>query len=308
MSDLQAMDGTVAPRAASVPRRAARKKRVSIARIGIYAFLIIMLIYFLVPIYIMVTTSLKDMDQIRAGNVLALPRNPSFAAWVHAWSTACTGLNCNGISVGFWNSVKITVPAVFFSVIIGGITGYTLSFWRFRGANLLFGIMVLAIFIPYQVFIFPMVRMTAALGLFGTLHGIVLIHVIFGLPITTLMFRNYYAGLPEELVKAARVDGAGYFTIFRRIVLPLSTPMIIVAVIWSATGVWNDFLMGQVFAGRPAQPMTVQLNNIINTQEGAREYNMEMAATLLTALVPLVIYFVSGKWFVRGIAGGAVKG
>lgn len=285
-----------------------RRKSMTVGRIGLYAFLIIAALYFLAPIYILVSTSLKDMSEIRAGNVLALPLHPGFAAWAHAWLTACTGLDCNGINVGFWNSVKITVPTVILSVFVGAITGYTLSFWKFKGTDLLFGVLVMAIFIPYQVFIYPMVRLSAGLGLYGTLHGIIIIHTIFGMPITTLMFRNYYATLPKELFKAARIDGAGFFQIFFRIILPMSTPIIVVAVIWQATGVWNDFLMGSVFAGRANQPMTVQLNNIINTQEGAREYNMEMAATLLTAMVPLAIYFLSGKWFVRGITGGAVKG
>jgi glucose/mannose transport system permease protein len=302
------MTTTAATAATAALPRLRRRKPLSIARIGIYGFLVIAALFFLAPIYIMVATSLKAMPEIRDGNVLALPRDPSFAAWGHAWFSACTGLSCNGIGVGFWNSVKITVPAVALSVFVGAVTGYTLSFWRFRGTNLVFGILVLSVFVPYQVFVFPLVSLSAAFGLYGTLHGIVLIHMIFGMPITTLMFRNYYAGLPVELIKAARVDGAGYIRIFFQIILPMSGPIVIVAVIWQATGVWNDFLFGSVFAGRANQPMTVQLNNIISSQMGVREYNMEMAATLLTAVVPLVVYLVSGKWFVRGITSGAVKG
>jgi glucose/mannose transport system permease protein len=286
----------------------ARKPGIPIHRIGIYAFLLISVVFFLVPIYLMIATSVKGMPEIRAGNGLSWPIAPSFDAWVAAWSTACTGSVCEGISPGFWNSVKITIPAVILSCSIGAITGYTLSFWRFRGMNIVFGILVVAIFIPYQVFIFPMVSIFAAMGLYGNIAGVIFIHVIFGMPITTLMFRNYYASLPLELIKAARVDGAGYFRIFLQIILPLSPPIIVVAVIWQATGVWNDYLFGLVFAGTDNQPMTVQLNNIIQSQMGAREYNMEMAATLLTALVPLSIYLLSGKWFVRGIVGGAIKG
>lgn len=285
-----------------------RWRDIPIARIGIYAFLVISALFFLLPIYIMVVTSIKPMDEIRAGNALTLPLQPGFGPWIKAWTQACTGIDCNGISSGFWNSVKITVPSVLLSVFIGSVTGYTMSFWRFRGMNLLFGVLVVAIFIPYQVFVFPLIRLSAGLGFYGTLHGIVLIHVVFGLPITTLMFRNYYASLPLELIKAARIDGAGYFRIFAQIVLPLSTPIIVVAVIWQSTTVWNDYLFGMVFAGRSNLPMTVQLNNIINTQMGVREYNMEMAATLLAALLPLAIYLLSGKWFVRGITSGAIKG
>jgi glucose/mannose transport system permease protein len=294
--------------ATSLERAVPRRKPIPIARVGIYLFLIISALFFLVPIYLMVATSLKGMPEIRASNGLAWPIAPSFDAWVTAWSSACTGYACTGISPGFWNSVKITIPAVTISCLVGAITGYTLSFWRFKGMNLVFGILVIAIFIPYQVFVFPMVTIFATLGLYGKLHGIILIHVIFGMPITTLMFRNYYASLPTELIKAARVDGASYFRIFFEIILPLSPPIIIVAVIWQATGVWNDYLFGLVFAGTENYPMTVQLTNILQSQMGVREYNMEMAATLLTALVPLAIYLLSGKWFVRGIVGGAVKG
>ncbi|WP_394706178.1 carbohydrate ABC transporter permease [uncultured Martelella sp.] len=278
------------------------------ARIGIYAFLVISALFFLLPIYIMIVTSIKPMVEIRGGNALAWPVDWSFAPWVKAWTQACTGIDCNGISSGFWNSVKITIPAVILSVLVGSVTGYTMSFWNFRSMNLVFGVLVVAIFIPYQVLVFPLIRLSAAFNIYGTLHGIVLIHVIFGLPITTLMFRNYYASLPRELIKAALIDGAGYFRIFVQIILPLSPPIIVVAIIWQTTTVWNDYLFGMVFAGRDNLPMTVQLNNIINTQMGVREYNMEMAATILAALVPLAIYLLSGKWFVRGITSGAVKG
>jgi glucose/mannose transport system permease protein len=277
-------------------------------RVAIYAFLLLCVVHFLVPIYIMVATSLKPMAEIRGGNALALPMAPEFSAWIAAWSTACTGSVCTGISSSFWNSVKITVPSVLISCLIGAVTGYTLSFWRFRGLNLVFGVLLLVIFVPYQVFVFPLIQLSALVGFYGTLPGIILIHVIFGLPITTLMFRNYYASLPIELIKAARVDGAGYYRIFFQIVLPLSPPIIVVAVIWQATAVWNDYLFGMVFAGRHNQPMTVALNSIMHSQMGVREYNIEMAATLITTLVPLAIYLLSGKWFVRGITSGAVKG
>jgi glucose/mannose transport system permease protein len=217
-------------------------------------------------------------------------------------------LQCSGIQVGFWNSVRIVVPSVLLSVLVGAINGYTLSFWRFRGANLAFGILLFGMFIPYQVFVFPLVRIYAFFGLYGTLTGIVMIHIIFGMPITTLMFRNYYATLPLELFKAARVDGAGFVRIFFQIMLPMSKPIIVVALIWQTTGVWNDYLFGLVFAGRENLPMTTQLNNLIASELGAHEYNVDMAATMLTALVPLLVYFLSGKWFVRGIVTGAVKG
>jgi len=204
--------------------------------------------------------------------------------------------------------VLITVPAVALSILAGALLGYCISMWRTKGSNLLFGLLLAGAFLPYQVFIYPLVRISAYLSIYGSLINIIAVHVIFGLPVMTLLFRNYFASVPTELFKAARVDGAGFWRIFLTIMLPMSTPMVIVAVILQVTGIWNDFLLGTVFAGQANWPMTVQLNNIVNTTQGTRAYNVDMAATILTAAVPLVIYFVSGRWFVRGIAAGAVKG
>jgi len=295
------MSGPVTPRG---PRPA----RTSPARWGLYAFLLITALFFLAPLYVMLVTSLKSMDEIRQGNIVALPVSLTLEPWIKAWSSACTGLNCTGIRVGFFNSVKILVPSVFVSIIIGSLTGYALSFWRVRGATLLFGAMMSVAFIPYQIFIYPLVRVFSFVGLGQSLLTIVIIHTIFGLPTMTLLFRNYFASLPPELFKAARVDGAGFYQIYARIMMPMATPMIIVAIILQVTGIWNDFILGLVFAGRENLPMTVQLNNIVNSTQGERAYNVDMAATMLTALLPLIVYFGSGRWFVRGIAAGAVKG
>ena len=285
-----------------------RPRRLSPARIGVYLLLASAALFFLLPIYIMVATALKTMPEIRGGSSLAWPSAPDAAAWFKAWSAACIGLDCNGIRVGFWNSVRIVAPSVALAVALGAVNGYCLSFWRFRGANLLFAIMLFGIFIPYQIFVFPLIGIAARLGLYGRLPGIVLVHVVFAMPIMTLMFRNYFATLPIEIFKAARVDGAGFWRIFFSIMLPMASPIIVVAVIWQATASWNDYLLGLVFAGRENLPMTAQLNLLVSAEMGAHEYNVDMAATLQTALVPLVIYFVSGKWFARGIAAGAVKG
>ena len=283
-------------------------KAFSAARLGIYGFLIISALFFLLPLYVMIVTSLKDMSEVRQGNLLSLPMAPTIAAWVKAWSSACTGLTCNGISVGFFNSVKILLPSVTASIAVGAVTGYALSLWRPRGAALLFGILMAVAFVPYQVFLFPLVRMFSFVGLNSSLPGIIVVHTIFGLPTMTLIFRNYFAGIPLELMKAARVDGAGFWRIFGTIMLPMAVPIIVVAIILQVTGIWNDFIFGLVFAGRENFPMTVQLNNVVNSTQGEREYNVDMAATILTALVPLAVYFISGRWFVRGIAAGAVKG
>jgi glucose/mannose transport system permease protein len=278
------------------------------ARFGLYAFLLISALFFLTPLYVMAVTSLKDMPEIRQGNLLGLPVAPSLDAWVKAWSSACTGLSCNGIQVGFWNSIRILVPSVVVSISVGAVTGYALSFWRPRGGALLFGMMMAVAFVPYQVFIYPLVRIFSQAGLNNSLAGIVIVHTIFGLPTMTLIFRNHFAALPIELFKAARVDGAGFWRIFTTIMLPMAVPIVVVAMILQVTGIWNDFILGLVFAGRSNLPMTVQLNNVVNSTMGERTYNVDMAATLLTALVPLAVYFVSGRWFVRGIAAGAVKG
>jgi glucose/mannose transport system permease protein len=288
--------------------RGRRPRRLTPARAGIYAFLIICALFFLTPLYVMLATSLKAMPEIRAGNILGPPTAPALTAWGKAWFSACTGLTCNGIRVGFVNSLRILIPSVIVSIAVGAVTGYALSFWRPRGAMLLFGVLIAVAFIPYQVFIYPLVRIFSHLGINNSIPGIVLIHTIFGLPTMTLIFRNHFTALPEELFRAARVDGAGFWRIFGEIMLPMALPIIVVAIILQVTGIWNDFIFGLVFAGRDNLPMTVQLNNIVNSTQGEREYNVEMAATLLTATVPLVVYFVSGRWFVRGIAAGAVKG
>lgn len=279
-----------------------------LGRLGLYSFLLISALYFLAPLYVIVATSMKTMAEIRWGDMLALPETLNFQFWQHAWSSSCTGLNCEGLKAGFWNSIRILIPSVVLSVFIGALNGYALSFWRPKGANLLMAILVCGAFIPYQVMLYPLVRITNALEVYGSLQGIVLVHLIFSLPMTTLIFRNYYLTLPHELFKAARVDGAGFWRIYISIVLPLSVPMLAVATILQVTNIWNDFLLGLIFAGKENLPMTVQLNNIVNSQLAERTYNTDMSATLLTAAVPLLVYFFSGKYFIRGIASGAVKG
>ena len=278
------------------------------ARIGLYVFLVTAALAFLLPLYVMVATSIKPMEEIRLGNLFSLPVRLTLQPWAQAWMSACTGLECGGIRVGFMNSVSIVVPSTVLSILLGALNGYALSFWRPRGAQVFFIVLLTGAFIPYQVMLFPLIRALAAMGLFGTLPGIVLIHTLFGMPVMTLLFRNYYAGVPHELFMAARIDGGGFWRIFVQLMLPMSLPIVVVAVIMQVTAIWNDFLLGLVFAGHDWLPMTVQLNNIINTTTGERLYNVNMAATLLTSLVPLTVYLVSGRWFVRGIAAGAVKG
>lgn len=280
----------------------------SVARLGLYFFLGVSALFFAIPLFIIVSTSLKSADEVRQGTIFDLPHALDFSAYAKAWFSVCTGLACDGLHVGFWNSVRILVPSTVLSILVGALNGCALAQWRSKYSDAVLTAMMIGGFIPFQVILYPLVKILSAAGLFGTLPGIILIHVLFGLPLMTLIFRNFYASIPDELIKAARVDGAKFFRIFFQILLPMSFNIIIVALILQITWIWNDYLLGLIFAGQENLPMTVQLNNIVNTTTGTVEYNVNMAATLLTAIPPLVIYFVSGRYFVRGIAAGAVKG
>ncbi len=284
------------------------KRIFSRTNIMLYGTLLVVSIYYLLPLYVMVVTSLKGMPEIRLGNIFAPPLEVTFEPWVKAWSEACTGINCDGLSRGFWNSVKILVPSCALSIAVASVNGYALARWKFKGSELFFSILIVGAFIPYQTMLYPLVIILRELGLMGKLGGLVLVHTVFGMPILTLLFRNYFAGIPEDLFKAARVDGAGFWGIYFRIMLPMSLPIFVVALILQVTGIWNDFLFGVIYTKPATYPMTVQLNNIVNSVQGIKEYNVNMAATLLTGGVPLILYFISGKLFVRGIAAGAVKG
>ncbi|OWV90778.1 sugar ABC transporter permease [Rhizobium sp. R635] len=308
---LKSVDGGGAPfegKAVSGPSGPKPRPVVSGRNIIIYGTLFVAAVYYLIPLYVMVVTSLKGMPEIRLGNIFSPPMEITFEPWVKAWATACTGLNCDGLSRGFWNSVRITVPSVVVSIAIASVNGYALANWRFKGSEFFFSVLIIGAFIPYQVMIYPIVIILREIGIYGTLTGLVIVHSIFGMPILTLLFRNYFVSLPEELFKAARVDGAGFWQIFLQIMMPMSLPIFVVAMILQVTGIWNDFLFGVVFTRPDTYPMTVQLNNIVNSVQGVKEYNVNMAATILTGLVPLIVYFVSGRLFVRGIAAGAVKG
>lgn len=274
----------------------------------LWAALLLFAAWFLTPLYVMVTTSLKDMDQVRAGSLLSLPTRPGLESWARAWSSACTGTDCGGLKPFFMNSVLMVVPAVLVSTAIGSINGYVLSKWRFRGSETMFALMLFGVFMPMQVVLLPMSQVLGWLGIASSIWGLILVHVVAGIPSTTLFFRNYYVGLPDELIKAAMLDGAGFWKIFTRIILPLSTPILVVTLIWQFTNIWNDFLYGVVFSGADSKPVTVGLNNLANTSSSVKEYNVDMAAALIAALPTLFVYVVAGKYFVRGLTAGAVKG
>ena len=290
------------------PRGPKQRSIFRLSNLVVYGTITILALYYLAPLYVMVVTSLKSMAEVRLGNVFALPVNLTFDPWFKAWSSACTGLKCEGLMGGFMNSVIITVPSVIVSIAIASVNGYALANWPYRGANIFFTILIFGAFVPYQLMLYPIVIILRELGVFGDLAGLVIVHSIFGMPILTLIFRNYFSSLPAELFKAARIDGAGFWGIFFKVMLPMSLPILVVAIILQVTGIWNDFLFGIVYTRPEAYPMTVQLNNIVNSTYGEKEYNVNMAATIITGLVPLTIYFISGKLFVRGIAAGAVKG
>ena len=283
-------------------------KRLTLHRVLLWAALLMFAVWFLTPLYVMVVTSLKDMHQIRSGNLLSLPTDPSFASWAKAWSSACTGIDCGGLKPFFLNSLLMVLPAVAISTAIGSLNGYVLSKWRFRGSEVLFAMLLFGVFMPMQVVLLPMSQVLGWLGIASSIWGLILVHVIAGIPSTTLFFRNYYVGLPDELIKAAMLDGAGFWRIFTRIVLPLSTPIMVVTVIWQFTNIWNDFLYGVVFSGADSKPITVGLNNLANTSSSVKEYNVDMAAAMIAALPTLFVYVVAGKYFVRGLTAGAVKG
>ncbi|HJW10206.1 MAG TPA: carbohydrate ABC transporter permease, partial [Albitalea sp.] len=257
---------------------------------------------------VMLTTSLKDMNQVREGNLLSLPSSPGFASWVKAWSQACTGVDCGGLKPFFINSILMVVPAVLVSTSLGAVNGYVLSKWRFPGSEVMFAMMLFGMFMPFQVVLLPMSQILGYLGIASSIWGLVLVHIIAGLPSTALFFRNYYIGLPDELIKAAMLDGAGFWRIFWRIVIPLSAPIMVVTLIWQFTQIWNDFLFGIVFSGSDSKPVTVGLNNLANTSSAVKEYNVDMAAAMIAALPTLLVYIIAGKYFVRGLTAGAVKG
>ena len=277
-------------------------------RVLIYLVLLLFALFYLLPFVIMVLNSLKPLDEIRGGKMMALPETWTIQPWLSAWSTAQIGVEPTGLKPYFLNSIKMVVPAVTISTILGALNGYVLTKWRFKGSTILFGLMLFACFIPFQIVLIPMAKMLGLLGMAGSTNGLVMVHVVYGLGFTTLYFRNYYQVFPTELIRAAQIDGAGFFRIFWRILLPSSGPIIVVSVIWQFTNIWNDFLFGASFADLDSQPMTVALNNLVSSSTGIKEYNVHFAGAIIAALPTLLVYIVAGRYFVRGLMAGSVKG
>jgi glucose/mannose transport system permease protein len=281
---------------------------IKFSRILIYIVLIIFAVYYLLPLYVMLVNSLKPLEEIRGGGMLYLPSVWTLDPWRAAWSSAQIGVDPSGLRPYFWNSIAMVVPAVLLSTVLGSLNGYVLTKWQFRGHGVVFGLLLLSCFIPFQIVLIPMAKLLGVFGLAGTTSGLVLVHLVYGVGFTTLFFRNYYAAFPTEIIKAAQIDGAGFFRIFWRVLLPSSGPIIVVSVIWQFTNIWNDFLFGASFADFDSTPITVALNNLVNSSTGVKEYNVHFAGAILAALPTLVVYIVSGRYFVRGLMAGAVKG
>jgi glucose/mannose transport system permease protein len=285
-----------------------RGLRHRLLRILLFTVLGLFALYYLLPLFVMVATALKPLAEIRTGTLISLPREPTLDPAWRAWGSACVGVRCEGLRPYMWNSVLMVVPAVLLSTMLGAVNGYVLTKWRFRGADLIFGLMLFGAFIPFQVVLLPMARTLGTLGLAGTVTGLVLVHTVYGLAFTTLFFRSFFIGVSDGIVNAAKIDGAGFWKIFMTLMLPMAPPAFVVTIIWQFTQIWNDFLFGIAFTAGDSNPATVALNNLVASSTGVKEYNVDMAAAIIVALPTLLVYVLAGRYFVRGLAAGAVKG
>jgi glucose/mannose transport system permease protein len=283
------------------------RDRLGLSRIAIHAALILLAAFFLVPLLVVVLNSLRGSAAITHDGVIGLPRELVWSNFSRTWSSYCISQHCDGIEPYFWNSTRMVIPAPIISTLLGALNGYSLSLWRFRGDTVVFAIMTLGVFLPEQMRLVPWVIVLRDLGLFNTITGLVLIHTVQGISFTTLFCRNYYVSIPADLLKAARIDGAGYFRIFWRIVLPLSPPILIVTVIWQFTGIWNEYLYGVTFSTGENQPITAAMIALSARLSEAPQYGEQSAAVLLAAAPTLLIYLIGGRYFLRGLTAGAVK-
>ncbi len=287
-------------------RQAGRPWSIRPARVAIYAVLVIFAAFYLMPVYVLLVTGLKSFQEVTLDKMWALPRSLSLASFHDAWSGNTTTA-INGLAANFKNSLLLTVPATLISAMLGSLNGYVLAKWKFRGADVLFPLILFGMFIPYQSILIPLVRTLQGLKLYGTIPGLVLVHVVYGIPITTLIFRNYYAAVPNDLLEAARIDGAGILGIYRYILFPISLPAFVVVMIWQFTSIWNEFLFAIVLMSNPkVQPVTVALNNLAGSF--SVQWNIQMAGALLAALPTLLVYIVLGRFFMRGLLAGSLKG
>jgi glucose/mannose transport system permease protein len=290
-----------------------RRRPVHWTRVLLYAILTLFAIWYLMPVYVMLITGFKSQQEaLNIQTMWTPPRVISWKSFLIAWSGSAES-SVVGLQQGFWNSVRLVIPATLFSAFIGSINGYILSKWKFHGANVIFTLMLFGMFIPYQSVLIPLVqtyqafRQVTGIQLFSTIPGLIVAHTIYGIPICTLIFRNYYTQIPTEVVEASRIDGANLFGIYRYVLFPLSIPAFVVVMIWQFTSIWNDFLFGVTLANTPkVYPITVALNNIAGSF--SVPWNVQMAGALLTALPPLLVYIFLGRYFMRGLMAGSLKG
>jgi len=287
-----------AARSTTLPSKRPQPGLRRFVRLGVYLTLFAAAVFYVIPVYLLFMTGTKTFAEAANQALMwELPKAASFDSFAEAWRT---------ISPNFINSVKLAVPAAIISSIVGSVNGYILAKWRFRGSETLFTLILFGMFIPYQSILIPLLKVESAAGLYNTITGLVIIHIIYGIPITTLIFRNYYVGIPEELVEASRMDGAGFFGIYRHILLPLSIPGFVVVLIWQFTSAWNDFLFAVTLTGPDNWPITVAVNNLAGSFSVA--WNIQMAGALIAALPTLLVYVVLGKYFMRGLLAGSLKG
>jgi glucose/mannose transport system permease protein len=275
------------------------RKKSRFGRYVVFALLVAATLFYLAPVYVMVINGLKDKSYMTLSGMWNLPLYLNGGGFPVAWDV----LNPN-----LWASLRMVIPATIGSSLLGAVNGYLLSKWKFRGSDVIFTLILFGMFIPYQAILIPLIRTLDWVGIYGSWKGLVMVHVIYGIPITSLIFRNYFSNVPSELVEAARIDGAGLIQTFFQIMLPLSLPAFVVVGIFQFTNIWNDFLFGASFTGGGSQPMTVALNNLVNSSTGVKEYNVHMAAAIIAALPTLAVYVLAGRYFVRGLMAGAVKG
>ncbi len=293
--------------AADDPEAAIARRRYITGRIVVYGVLTLFAIVFAAPLLVVIFNSFRQLPEIAHNGLISFPQSFSWDAWGQAWSSYCVGGGCNGIHQNFINSLELTLPATVISTAIGALNGYVISKWRFRGSEIIFNCMLLGVFIPGQISLMPWAFILGLLHMSNTIGGLILIHCVQGLSFTTLFCRNYYVNIPDDLMKAARIDGAGFWRIFWKIILPLSPPILIVTVIWQFTGIWNEFLFGVIFTSGAQQPITAALVALGTGGVNVRVYNVSSAAVLIGAIPPLLVYFFGGKYFVRGLTQGAIK-
>jgi glucose/mannose transport system permease protein len=281
--------------------------RLNPARVGVYLLLVLFALIFLIPVYVLLTSSLKTFAEVQdLSKMWSLPEGLNLESFKAAWS-GIPEKGLRGLAPNLANSIKLTIPATILSALLGSMNGYVLSKWKFRGSNVIFLLMLFGMFIPYQSVLVPLTITLSRIGLGGTLWGLILVHVVYGIPITTLIFRNYYAEVPNEMIEASRIDGAGFFGIYRHILFPLSLPGFVVVIIWQFTNIWNEFLFAVTTLQKPElQPITVALRNLSGSQ--IQEWNMVMAGAIIAAVPTLLVYIIMGRYFIRGLLAGSVKG